>query len=463
MIAILGDAAGAAALDKPIGPMVVLGVIMTLTYVAIAFDWLHKSLAAMVGALLSVAAALVLGVFKDDAGHTAYDKAVHDVIGHDIGVIGVIVGTSILVEIASRSGLFHFVAIKIVKWTRGEPAILLAAMSAATVLFVTFLTIAPGTLIMVSLVLVVTKELDLDPRPYIMTVAICANSGALMTFASGICTLMLGTAGNLAYTHFFRVTTPLAIVTAIIAWFMIAWYYRPALISTVPVAERHRKVAAFDEWALVKDRRLFWRSAIILGTTILGFAFARTLGVGLDFIAFAGGTLALLLSGIYPDEAIKKINWSLILFFVGLFIIIGAVQETGLLDWQAKQMLRMSGGSPLGTLLIIGVFVLLLSGVMDNIPVAATLIPIVRSMEAQGFAVTPLWWTLVATSNLGGNSTPIGSVSSVIALNALEKERQMKIGWGEFIKVGGSVLIVQSVVALVYLSVFSVADLFPKP
>ncbi len=450
-----------AAVIKPVLPMIILGIIMTMTYVAIAFDWLNKSLAAMLGALLCVATALAMGVFKDEAGHSAYDHAVHDVIGHDIGVIGVIIGTSVLVEIASRSGLFHFIAIKIVKFTKGEPWLLLAAIAAATVLFVTFLTIAPGTLIMVSLALVVTKELELDPKPYILTIALCANSGALMTFASGICTLMLGTAGNLAYADFFRVTTPLALVTAVIAWAVVSRMYRTSLKSAMTAEDRIKKVAGFDEWALVKDRRLFYRCAAILLCTIIGFSLARTLGIGLDFVAFAGGTIALLASGIYPDEAIKKVNWSLILFFVGLFVIIGCVQETGLLDWQARQLVAASGGSELAVLLLVGVFVLVLSGIMDNIPVAATLIPIVRALEAQGIPAGPLWWTLVATSNLGGNSTPIGSVSSVIALSALEKERGIKIGWGEFLRVGCVVLLLQSVLTLAYLTVFFLLKLFP--
>jgi Na+/H+ antiporter NhaD/arsenite permease-like protein len=446
---------------KPILPMVVLGVMMTLTYVAIAFDWLHKSLAAMLGALCCVAAALAMGVFKDEAGHSAYDRAVHDIIGHDIGVIGVIVGTSVLVEIASRSGLFHFIAVKIVKATHGDLGRLLLALSAATVLFVTFLTIAPGTLIMVSLALVVTKELDLDPKPYILAIALCANSGALMTFASGICTLMLGTAGNLAYAHFFRVTTPLALVTAVISWYVVSRVYRQSLVGTLSAAERQAKIAAFNEWALVKDRRLFYRCAIILLATIVGFATARTIGIGLDFVAFAGGTIALLASGISPEEAIKKVNWSLILFFIGLFVIIGSVQESGLLDWQARQMVTLAGGNELGVLLLLGTFVMVLSGVMDNIPVAATLIPIVRSMGQQGIATGPLWWTLIATANLGGNSTPIGSVSSVIALSSLEKDRGVKIGWGEFLKVGGLVTLLQAVVALSYLAAFSLLGLFP--
>jgi Na+/H+ antiporter NhaD/arsenite permease-like protein len=456
-----GDAVSTG-VDKPVLPMIVLGVIMAVTYLAIAFDWVHKSVASLTGALAAVAAAMFLGVFKDEAGHSAYDKAVHDIIGHDIGVIGVIIGTSVLVEIAGRSGLFHFLAVKIVKQTLGDPQKLLLLLMLATVVFVTFLTIAPGTLIMVSLTLVVTKELNLNPKPYIMAVAIGANSGALMTFASGICTLMLGTAGQLPYMHFFRVSTPMALISAWIAYEFIRRYYKSDLVSQLDPAERKQVVAAFDEWALVKDRRLFYRCALILGGTIIGFALAQRLRVGLDFIAFAGGTAALLLSGIYPDEAIKKVNWSMILFFIGLFVIIGSVQETGLLEWQAGQLIALSGGNATVTMLILSVFVLAMSGVVDNIPVAATLIPIVRAMESQGIPGEPLWWALILTSNLGGNSTPIGSVSSVIALNALEKERQIKVGWGEFLKVGGGILAIQSVVVLAYLYLFDLLDLFPS-
>jgi Na+/H+ antiporter NhaD/arsenite permease-like protein len=455
------EVATAAAVEKPFLPMIVLGVIMTLTYVAIAFDWLHKSLAAMLGAIAAVSAALVMGVFKNEAGHSAYDRAVHDIIGHDVGVIGVIVGTSVLVEVAGRSGLFHFLAVKIVKATQGDAVKLLVAIAGATMLFVTFLSIAPGSMIVASLALVVTHELKLDARPYMMAVGLCANSAALMTFASGICTIMLATAGNLPYSHFFFISTPMAFISGAIAIAWIRWCYRGVLVNATSETDRIAQVNAFDEWALVKDRRLFYRSALILGGTILGFASAQRLGIGTDFVAFCGGTAALLFSGIHPDEAIKKVNWSLILFFVGLFVIIGAVQETGLLDWQARQMLELAGGDPITTMLLIAAFVLALSGVLDNIPVAATLIPLVRSLEAQGLDAVPLWWTLVITANLGGNSTPIGSVSSVIALNGLEKERGVKVGWGEFLKVGGGVTIIQGVVVLAYLWMFATFNLFP--
>jgi len=142
-------------------------------------------------------------------------------------------------------------------------------------------------------------------------------------------------------------------------------------------------------------------------------------------------------------------------------LIIGSVQDTGLLAWQARKMLDLAGGDSTITMLLMSGFVLLLSGVMDNIPVAATLIPLVRSMGEMGQDVVPLWWALVITANLGGNSTPIGSVSSVIALNGLEKECGTKISWGQFLKVGGVILCIQGLVALVYLYSFAEFHLFP--
>ncbi|GIW78697.1 MAG: transporter [Gemmatales bacterium] len=435
--------------------MVTLGCIMVATYLAIAFEWLHKSLAAMLGAIFAIIAAMYFGLFLDEA------KDVHEIIGEDLGVIGVIVGTSILVDIVGRSGLFHFLAIKIVKQTGGDPVRLLFFLVLATMAFVTFLTIAPGTLIMVSLTLVVTKELDLDPKPYILAVALAANSAALMTFASGICTLMLGTAGRLPYVDFFRVTTPMAILSVVVVYFVIRKRYAPLLVTHGDVDERQKKVDGFDEWALVKDRRLFIRSAIILGGTIVGFALAESLRVGMDFIAFCGGTAALLFSGIYPDEAIKKVNWTVILFFVGLFVIIGAVRESGLLTVLAHNMVAVFGGNPTLLMMVMAIFVLVLSGIVDNIPVAATLIPIVRAMGEQGVAVNPLWWTLIIASNLGGNSTPVGSVSTVIALHALEKERHSTVSWGEFLRLGGAILGIQTVLVLVYLFAFQKFNLFP--
>lgn len=447
-----------AAAARPVGPMIAIGLVLLVTFAFIAFDWLHKTVAALAGAIVAVALALALGVF---GGERPYER-VHDFLHHDLGVLGVIIGTSIIVAIASASGLFHFVAIRIVKATRGVPKRLLAAVMVATVAFVTFLTIAPAVLIMSSLVLVIARELDYDPRPYIMTVAIGANSGALMTFASGIPTLMIGTSAQIPYVHFLIVSAPLAVLSAVLAFWVIRRRYGAALTSAADAQTRAEKVAAFDEWALVKDRTLFYRAAGILAFTIIGFATAQQLGVGLDFVAITGAALALLLSGYAPEEAIAKVKWAIVLFFVGLFVLIGTVGATGLLDLLANELYTASGGSGTAAVLMLVPFVFVTAGIVDNIPVAATMIPIVKTMIAQGLEAESLWWSLIAACNLGGNPTPVGSIAAVIALHALEKERDIRIGWGEYLKTGALIAGLQIVLVLAYINAFRYFGLFPS-
>ncbi len=448
----------AAAQPPPALPMILIGLVMAATFALIAFNVLHKMVAALLGAIVAVVLALALGVYH---GEVPY-QTVHHFIAHDLSVIGVIVGTSVLVEIARSSGLFHFIAVKLVKATGGDPRRLFPAIMATTVAFVTLLTIAPGVLIMASLVLVVTKSLDDDPKPYILAVAIGANSGALMTFASGIPTLMIGTSANIPYVHFFAVSTPLALLSATLAYYVLKRVYRKSLFAATNLAERAEKVAQFDEWALVKDRSLFYRSAGILGFTIIGFATAQKLNVGLDLIAICGGTAALLFSGLDPEEAIKKVKWTVILFFVGLFILIGTVRETGLLDLLANGLYGLCGDNVSLAVVLIVPFAFVLSGIVDNIPVAATMIPVIQSMVSHGLAAEPLWWALIASTNLGGNPTPVGSIAAVIALHILEKERGIRIGWGEYIKIGGLITLLQIGLVIAFLALYQSLGLFPS-
>jgi Na+/H+ antiporter NhaD/arsenite permease-like protein len=426
-------------------PMILLGTVMAVSYLLIGTGKVHKLVAAMIGALIAVALGLWLGVVHD------YEE-IHTRLSHDLGVLGVLVGTSILVDVAGQSGLFQFLAIKIAKRARGSPRRLLATIVALTVLFVGLLTIAPGTLIVVSLALVLAKELSLQAKPYLFAIAVAANSGALATFASGICTLMIGTAAGIPYVQFLMLSLPVALATAAIAWFLILRFYGARLAKPeITDAERAERIATFDEWAMVSDRRVFWRCAVILGATILGFAFARNFGIGLDWVALAGGSAALFFSGLDPEEAVKKVHWSVVLFFVALFVMIGVVEETGLLTALASGLSGIADGNVTIAVVLLVVFTAVTSGIMDNIPVAATLIPVVRGMIGSGLRAEPLWWALLMSANLGGNATPIGSISCVIALHALSDATGEKVGWGEYLKVGGAILFVQILFVLAWI------------
>ena len=437
--------------------MVLFVVIMLLTYLGVAHEKLHKTVAALLGASVLVLLAVVLSVIEY--------PSIYKILAKDLNVFGVIVGTGILVDVTGRSGLFHFLSMLIVRATGGRATYLFLAVCGLTFVFVALLTIVPAMLILCSLVLVMCRSLDYDPKPFLLSVAICANSGAIVTFASGLPNIMIGTAAEIPYVQFLMVSAPYALVSVVIAVAILRLAFRndlPWHQNSEELTRLQAKISEFDPWALVEDRWVLARSAIILGLTILGFAFAQTLGLGMDFIAMAGGTAALLFAGHSEEETIGKVNWTVILFFTGLFVIIGCGEATGVLERLAAMVVSLAGDSQTTLIPVVCIFSAGTSAIVDNIPVAATLIPIIENIKSMGVAEEPLWWSLILGSNLGGNGTPIGSISCVIALYALKREAKISVGWGEFIKLGGTIMLVQVVGAVLYVLLLQTLDAIPS-
>ncbi len=427
--------------------MLLFAAVMLATYVGVAVERFHKTVAAMCGAIVLVILALSLGVVEE------FDEF-HEFIKHDLNIFGVIIGTGILVDVTSRSGLFHFLSMLIVRATGGRAAALYFAICTLTFFFVAVLTIVPAMLILSSLVLVICRSLDYPVKPFLLSVAICANSGAIVTFASGLPNIMIGTQAKIPYVHFLLISAPYALVSFLIALGVLRFFFRKSLPwkqSPIEKAQLEKKISQFDPWALVESRYVLYRSAAILVATVIGFALAQPLGVGMDFIALAGGTAALLFAGKTVEDSIAKVNWTVIMFFLGLFIIIGCVKEADVLTWLGGEVVELSGGMVTALVPLLAVFSAVASAIVDNIPVAATLIPIVNQIGDTGVSTEPLWWSVVLGCNLGGNGTPIGSISCVIALYTLKKEANTNVGWGEFLKLGGTIMLIQVAGSILYL------------
>ncbi len=431
---------------------------MLITYIGVAAERFHKTLAALCGAVVLVALALMLGVLED------YEQ-LYEILSHDLNIFGVIIGTGILVDVVGRSGLFHFFSMQMVRATGGRAAALYFAICGLTFVFVALLTIVPAMLILSSLVLVICRALNYPVKPFLISVAICANSGAIVTFASGLPNIMIGTQANIPYVDFLLVSAPYALVSFLMAVMILRWSYRSALSwkqSPAEVAALRETISHFDPWAMVDDRQTLVRAAVILMATIAGFAMAQPLGVGMDFIAMAGGTAAMLFIRPGVEESVAKVNWTVILFFLGLFVIIGCVKQTGALSWLAEHVVALSGGRTAALVPLLTAFSALTSAIVDNIPVAATLIPIVQQIGAGPVPAEPLWWAIVLGCNLGGNGTPIGSISCVIALYTLKKEEKQEVGWVEFIRLGGLIMLVQVIGAIAWLLMMHWAGWIPQ-
>ncbi len=448
MMELLGSSASGSTETASTGVMLLFAAVMMATYLGVAIERFHKTVAAMCGASVLVTLGLALDIFE-------YPK-VYDFLKEDLNIFGVIIGTGILVDVVGRSGLFHFLSMYIVRFTGGRAAPLFLALCLLTFVFVAVLTIVPAMLILSSLVLVISRSLNYKPVPLLLSVAICANSGAIATFASGLPNIMIGTASDIPYMHFLKVSLPYAVISLLIAIVFLRLFFRhdlPWIQTAEQRSELKLQIETFDPWALVEDRAVLLCSATILSLTVIGFVFAQQLHVGMDFIAMVGATAALLFAGKGVEDAIHKVNWTVILFFMGLFVIIGCVEQTGALKLVAQQVIAVSGNRVELLIPLLGGFSAVASSIVDNIPVAATLIPIVKDISASGVDAEPLWWTLIICCNLGGNGTPIGSISCVIAIYALKRETGEYVSWGMFIKMGGSIMLIQVAGAIVYVMI----------
>ena len=249
------------------GIMVLFAIVMLLTYVGVAYERFHKTVAALLGAGVLTLLAVFLGVYE-------YEQ-IYEFLQHDLNVFGVIIGTGILVDVTGKSGLFHFLSMLIVRGTGGRAASLYLAVCLLTFAFVAVLTIVPAMLILSSLVLVICRSLNYDVKPFLLSAAIGANSGAIVTFASGLPNIMIGTSAGIPYAHFLMVSAPYAVVSLLIAIVVMRFVFRDAIPWKQSPAEQAAltaKIAEFDPWALVESRWILLRSALILGGTVLGFA-----------------------------------------------------------------------------------------------------------------------------------------------------------------------------------------------
>ena len=444
---------------EPAAPwiMILFALGMLATYVGVAVEQFHKTVAALTGGSVLTVLALWLGVIEE------YTE-IHEILAHDLNIFGVIIGTGILVDVTSKSGLFHFLSMLIVRATAGQAGPLYFAICGLTFLFVAVLTIVPAMLIISSLILVICRALNYSPKPFLLSAAICANSGAIVTFASGLPNIMIGTQAGIPYSHFLMISAPYAVVSFFMALAVLRYAFKsdlPWKQSAEEKASLRDRISEFDPWALVESKKILIKNTLILVLTVIGFALAQPLGVGMDFIAMAGGTAALLFGGRNVEDSIAKVNWTVILFFLGLFVIIGCVKATGALGWLAGQVVDLSGGRVGALVPLLTVFSGVASAIVDNIPVAATLIPVVTKIGYSGTPVEPMWWAVVLGCNLGGNGTPIGSISCVIALYTLKKEVQQTVGWGEFLKLGGTIMAIQIAGAVIYVVVLHSMQLIP--
>ncbi|MCI1274084.1 MAG: ArsB/NhaD family transporter [Clostridiaceae bacterium] len=425
--------------------MIISGLILLLAYVFIATEKIQKSVVALVGA--SIIMLLGLLPFHGEVVNGVYVKSVFDYIAFD--VIFLLIGMMIIVNIASKSGIFKFLALKLLKKTKGHPKTVLFALAAFTAIASAFLDNVTTVVIMMPITFIVAKELDTDPIPFLIAEVFASNIGGTATLIGDPPNIIIGTKAGLSFLDFLRELTDIVTMIFIVSIGTLVFLFRKTLKAT---PEKMLLVSRLKTAGIIKDKPLMWRSIITLVLVITGFITHDITGIPAYVFAVAGAAFLLIFEK--PKEIYKDVEWLTIFFFIGLFIIIGGFEASGGISYLANLMIKFTHGSlTFATMLILwgsGI----LSGIIDNIPYTATMTPLIAQVQHMlpyaGPGHNPLWWALSLGACLGGNLTIIGAAANVI-VSETAHSKGYNISFMRFLKYGALVTFISLFMSSFYL------------
>lgn len=429
--------------------MIISGAILLIAYIFIASEKIQKSVVALVGASLTMLLGLLPCHSHIDPTTGAYVKGVFEYISFD--VIFLLIGMMILVHIASRSGVFKWMAIGLLKLTKGHPKMVLFTLAAFTAVASAFLDNVTTVVLMMPVTFVIAKEFDTDPIPFLITEVLASNIGGTATLIGDPPNIIIGARAGLSFMDFLNELTVIVALIFLTVVSVLIFLFRKSLKST---PEKMAHVANLDNSKTITDKGLMIRSMITLALVILGFVTHDITHIDAYVFAVAGASFLLLFEK--PKEIYRDVEWLTIFFFVGLFIIIGGFEANGGIAFLADKLIQFTSGSlDIATMLILwgsG----LLSGIIDNIPYTATMAPLIAQVQHtipySGAGHHPLWWALSLGACLGGNLTIIGAAANVI-VSETATVKGHPISFMRFMKYGALATFISLALSSVYLFV----------
>ncbi len=416
--------------------IIAIGVFV-VTYILIMSEKVNRTAVAMVGAFLMV----VLNIEHQE-------QALKYI---DFNTIGLLIGMMIIVNIMKKSGIFQYVAIKAAKFAKGDPWKIILYFCIITGVSSAFLDNVTTVLLIVPVTLVITDTLNLNPIPFLVPEILIANIGGTATLIGDPPNIMIGSATGLGFLDFITALGPVVVVIFITTMIAFKFGYR---IHYRASEENKKKVTKMNEKSAIKDPILMKKSVIVLAFTILGFVLHQKLGYESATIALFAGAVLLLISQVDVEDIFIEIEWATIFFFISLFMLVGALEEVGVMTFLASKLLEVTQGNMVMTMIVILWVSAIASSVLDNIPFVATMIPLIKNYgQMSGLDVTPLWWALALGACLGGNGTLIGASANVIVTGLLAKHGQ-KLSFGYYLKIGFPLMIVSIIISTVYLLIF---------
>jgi Na+/H+ antiporter NhaD/arsenite permease-like protein len=412
-------------------------IIFVAAYALIISEKVHRTIVGIVGAMLMI----LCGIISQETA-----------ISHiDFNTLGLLMGMMIIVNITSETGLFNFLAIWAAKKVKARPIALLVALSALTMVCSALLDNVTTVLLTVPITFSITAQLKVDVKPYLISQILSSNVGGTATLIGDPPNIMIGSAVGLNFMDFVWNLTAICILIFIVVEAVLILLYRDELKTQPDLQEKVMRLNASSQ---IADYPLLKKCLLVIAITITMFVLHGSLGLDTATAALTGAGLLLLITYTRNEamiaKVLSKVEWLAIFFFAGLFVLVGALVETGVIKMLAAEAIHLTNGNVNATAMLILWMSAIASAFIDNIPFVATLIPLIQDMGQMGLTnLDPMWWSLSLGACLGGNGTLIGASANVVVAS-MAAQRGKQISFLGFMKVAFPVMILTIIISSAY-------------
>lgn len=403
-------------------------------YVLLSFEILHRTTIAMVGATFVILIGILTGLFT---ASTSFEFAISSI---DFNTIGLLLGMMIIVAILGETGVFEYLGVRMSKASKGNMWRLMVMFCIFTATISMFIDNVTTVLLIVPITISIFKTLKISPIPFILAQVLASNVGGTATLIGDPPNILIGSAANIDFSSFIINMGPTVAVSLFASLFILKFQFRKYLKQKPHNIE---DLLSQDEKVLIKDRSVLKKSLAVLLGVIFLFVIHGSINIEPSIIALSGAGILMIVAKSRPEHILRQVDWSTLIFFAGLFIIISGAVKAGAIDLLSSIVLQISGGNPWLLFFMIIWISAIASAFMDNIPFAATMIPLIfaiyntESVAAVfgSLAINPLWWALSLGVGFGGNGTLIGSSAGIVATGLAEINGH-RITFNQFLRVG---------------------------
>lgn len=408
-----------------------------IDYALIISEKVHRTIVGIAGAMLMI----LCGILSQDAA-----------ISHiDFNTLGLLIGMMIIVNITSETGLFNFLAIWSAKKVKAQPIALLAALSFLTMICSAFLDNVTTVLLTVPITFSITAQLKVDVKPFLIAQILASNIGGTATLIGDPPNIMIGSAVGLDFMAFISNLSAICLVIYAVTMGILVMLYKKGLQTT---PELQAQIMRLNAKKQISRPDLLKKCLFVLAITITLFVVHGMLHLETATAALSGAGLLLLITCTRNEaliaKVLSKVEWTAIFFFAGLFVLVGALVETGVIKALATEAMQVTNGNVTTTAMLILWMSAIASAFIDNIPFVATMIPLIKDMGALGLTnLDPLWWSLSLGACLGGNGTLIGASANVVVAS-MAAQRGRQISFIGFMKIAFPMMLMSIAISSVY-------------